>query len=68
MSKKLDAIRDFTRIEFFYNTCCKKKKQENEAASNKRTTKRIIDIVARVLRNTRYAVLFLVENELAHVL
>ena len=46
----------------------KKKKQENEAASNKRTTKRIIDIVARVLRNTRYVVLFLVENELAHVL
>ena len=45
-----------------------KKKQENEAASNKRTTKRIIDIVARVLRNTRYVVLFLVENELAHVL
>ena len=45
-----------------------KKKQENEAAINKRTTKRIIDIVARVLRNTRYVVLFLVENELAHVL
>ena len=50
-------------MEFFDNTCWK-----NEAANNKRATKRVIDIVARVLRNTRYGIRFLAENELPRVL
>ena len=43
-------------------------KQKNEAACDKLSIKRVMDIVARVLRNTRYGVLFLAENELPHVL
>ena len=58
-----DAIRDFTKIGFLDNACWK-----NEAASDKRSIKRVMDIVARVLRKTRYGVLFSAENELPHVL
>ena len=50
-------------MEFFDNA-----RWKNEAACDKRSIKRIMDIVARVLRNTRYGVLFLAENELPHVL
>ena len=42
--------------------------EKNEAASDKRSTERVIGIVARDLRNTRYGVCFLAENELPHVL
>ena len=42
--------------------------EKNEAASDKRSTERVIGIVARDLRNTRYGVCFLAENELSHVL
>ena len=63
MAKKLSAIRYFTNMEFFDNTCWK-----NEAASDERSTKRVIGIVAGALRNTRYRVCFLAENELPHVL
>ena len=43
-------------------------KRKNEAACDKLSIKRVMDIVARVLRITRYGVLFLAENELPHVL
>ena len=42
--------------------------KKNEVASDKQSTKRVIEIVARVLRDTRYGVCFLSENELPHVL